>query len=44
MPIIFVVDGHQMMRANLLTQQIQSFLSLSTSNKIGYDLFVSISS
>ena len=36
-PILFV-DGHQNVRANFLAQQLQSCLSLSTRNKIDYEL------
>ena len=41
-PVIFVVEGHQKVRANVLARQIQSCLSFSTRNKIDYELFVSI--
>ena len=35
---------YQKMRANYLAQQLHSCLSFSTNNKIGYEIFVSISS
>ena len=40
-PVIFLVGGHQNVRAKLLAQQLQSCLSLSTRNKIDYEIFVS---
>ena len=43
-PVILSVDGHQKAIAFFLAQQLQSCLSFSTNNKIGYELFVSISS
>ena len=41
-PVIFVVDGHQKVRSNVLVQQLQSCFSFSTRNKFDYELFVSI--
>ena len=41
-PVIFVVDGHKKVRANVLERQLQLCLSFSTNNKIDYKLFVSI--
>ena len=42
-PYILLVDVHQKVRSNFLAQQLQSCLIFSTRNKIGYELFVSIS-
>ena len=43
-PVIFLVVGHQKVRANVLVQQLHSCFSFSTRNKIDYNIFVSISS
>ena len=40
--LFFVFDGHQKVGANFLARQMKSYLSFSTGNKIGYELFVSI--
>ena len=42
MPVILFVDGQQKVRVNVLVRQMQSCLSFSTSNKIDFELFVSI--
>ena len=41
-PVILFVDGHQKVRANFFARKLQSCLGFSTSNKIGYEIFVSI--
>ena len=43
-PVILFFRGHQNVRAKVLARQLQSYFSCITSNKIGYELFVSISS
>ena len=38
-PVILIFNGHQNVRSNFLAQQLQSYLSSSTRNKIDFDIF-----